>query len=79
MLSEIVGGCSARAVRRNMAEKTRRSGNKRRVSQVNQRMITSSAMGREVGAEPRGVFQLGGRDEKQHCGGAPAREGETVC
>lgn len=48
------------------------------MSQVNQKMITSSTMGREVGAEPRGVFQLGGRDEKQHCGGAPAREGETL-
>lgn len=59
-----------------MAGKTRRSGNKRRVSQVHQKMITSSTMGREVGAEPKGVFQLGGRDEKQHCGGGPAGEGE---
>lgn len=48
------------------------------MSQVNQKMITSSTMGRGAGAEPGGVFQLGGRDEKQHCGGAPAREGEAV-
>lgn len=49
---------------RNMAGKTRRSGNKRHVSQVNQKMITSSTKGREFRAKPRGVFQLGGRDEK---------------
>lgn len=46
------------------------------MSQVNQKMIMSSTT--KVGAEPRGVFQLGGQDEKQHCGGAPAREGETL-